>query len=295
MRKFVSILLAVMSMFGVLFSFAGCDGKTDETKETRGKIFNLFESFDNGWIDENDLKSIACLYYEAYDMHDNPYSGLGINLQDLDVKMEEDIKLSYREKYPFAEPEKVTVSNYYGEFYENTVIEISHVDINEYESREITVGGVIFKNFRRPIYIYHYAEQKTSTIECGILYNVEKAFNIGWLNKSDLESISCYVYERFGDEENPYSGAYNQPFGKLSVQLRNEIKQTYLEQIEKSPDQPLDNVMIVKYFGIYNGYIVVMVQGSSCRFPVGDSKKEIGGVTFCNYSWNETYVYYRID
>ena len=69
MRKFVSILIAIASVIGIAISFAGCN------VEVTGGFYTLKTAYDNGWLDVDDVRSIACCYYDNYSLETNPYSG----------------------------------------------------------------------------------------------------------------------------------------------------------------------------------------------------------------------------
>lgn len=116
---------------------------------------------------------------------------------------------------------------------------------------------------------------------------MSKAYEEGLLDENDLKSIACFCYDRNG-KENPYSGTYVQPEQKLSKDQRGELKKAYLLQISKQPKADLEYVDIYKYFGTYNGCIVVGMDSDDCwigTVPV----TEIGGVT--NVGWGGIYLY----
>ena len=70
--------------------------------------------------------------------------------------------------------------------------------------------------------------------------------------------------------------------------MKTEIKSVYLEQILKSSSDCLSDAYIYKYFGKYNGNIVVGMSDNMCRLgsvPLAD----VGGVSSIN--WKGIYVY----
>ena len=123
------------------------------------------------------------------------------------------------------------------------------------------------------------------------LYSLNRAYELGKLSEDDLKSISCYIYDKYSDGENPYSGLYEEPDEQLDEAMMNELKQAYLNQIDKLPNEKLNGVSIHKYLGIYGKYLAVSMTGYGCGFPSDTSGTEIGGVTFCNDVWSTIYIY----
>ena len=296
MKKLVTVLLALVSVICMAFAFAGCgNGQTDE--EVKGRIYGLRNAYrDMSWLDENDLKSVACRQYECYEMQENPYAGLYKQKTQLSAKEESDFKKVYCENYnndpgykpELLDPSDIEITNYYGTYDGNVVVEVLFSEGSVIAEDKMHIGGVDFIwDYNRDIYVFHYIEDWSAITVTGRLHNMSKAYEEGLLDENDLKSIACFCYDRNG-EENPYSGMYVQPEEKLSKEKRAELKQAYLNQIDRQPNADLEYVDIYKYFGTYNGHIVVGMDGYRCWSGyVPDT--EIGGVT--NVSWGGIYIF----
>ncbi len=289
MKKFVTGLLSLVSVICIAFAFVGCGNNSGNGSTVEGDIYNLAYAHRMGWIDEFDLKSIACGYYEWLDIEANPYSGL---YKEPTEQLSEDIQNKIIEEYGF-QTEDTKVLKYYGTYDGNIVITLGDQNGNYDEAEEdINLNGVIFPKLRLyGIWVYHYPERVDDSVTAGRIYRIEKAYEKELLNENDLKSIACYVNDRNTDVENPYSGMYEPPTQKLSAGTKIELKQAFLSQIDKYPDDLLDGIIIHKYYGTYNGNVVVSMTGYSCGFPVEDTGTEIGGVIFNHYSWSCIYVY----
>lgn len=298
MKKLVAVLLTIVSVICIAFSFAGC-GNGQAEEEVKGRIYRLRNAYrDMSWLDENDLKSVACRQYDCYGIQENPYAGLYKQKTEISAKEERDFKKGYCDFYNYnntrkdaepLEPSDIELANYYGTYDGNVVAEVLYREGSSIAEEKRHIGGVDFIwDYNRDIYVFHYVEDLTTPITVrGVVYGVSRAYEEGWLDEDDLKSIACFCYDREG-KENPYSGMYVQPEEKLSKEMRAEIKQAYLNVVEKQPKGDLEYVDIYKYFGTYNGYIVVGMEGNSCKIgyvPV----TEIGGVT--NDYWGSIYLY----
>ena len=158
MKKFLSIFLSLISVICIAFSFGGCN----KTIKITGTFYTMEKAYENGWLNEDDLKSIAC---EAYDCNanypDNPYSGMFTSTEKLTKKLETEIKQAYLEeiaKVRDGDRDRVKISHYYGTYNNNVVITISSSYIFEdhFIESEAEVGGVVFKDYWAKYYmVYH--------------------------------------------------------------------------------------------------------------------------------------------
>ena len=157
MKKFLSILLALISVICVSFAFGGC---TDDTVVVRGQFYYLSQAYENGWLDGDDLESIAYCYYDSYNFEENPYSGKFTSTEELTAKMETELKQAYLEQideYPEGDRNYVYISFYFGTYNGNVAVRIHGYNCFDpiYEE-EYYVGGVLFKHFwPGNIRVYH--------------------------------------------------------------------------------------------------------------------------------------------
>ena len=305
MKKVVSSLLVFVSAVCMTFAFAGCGDKPAEennsstenktaeyvspllasplfapTLEGRGNFYTMEVAYDNGWLNADDVRSLACCYYELYTDEENPYSGA---YKEPTEKLSEETESELKQAFAGG-TNNVTVDKYYGTYNDNIVVTMRNHDIfiDILIEPEFNIGGIIFKNFwQGQMLVYHLKEKKPSIEVKGQFYDLKQAYDNGWLDISDLKSIACRYYDVF-NRENPYDGLYVAP-EKLSEQLESEVKQAYLEQVAHYPQGMPYDVRIHNYFGIYRGNVVV---GISSRY-VGESSPEfrptnyyIGGIEF---------------
>ncbi len=298
MKKLLAVLVALVSVICIAFAFVGCGNDQTEEVEVKGRITRLRNAYeDNGWLDDNDLKSIACRQYDCYGMQENPYAGLYKQKTEISTKEESDFKKGYCDKYnnqpgnkPELEPSDIKITNYYGTYENNVVAEvIVFSEESLIAENKMHIGVVDFiSDYNRDIYVFHYDEDWSAPITLtGTLFDMSMAYEEGLLDENDLKSIACFCYD-FYNEKNPYKGAYVQPEEKLSKETRGELKKAYLWQIAKQPKGDLDYVNIYKYFGTYKGYIVVGMNGYDGCY--GTAVTEVYGVT--NVNWGSIYLYH---
>ena len=150
MKKLLSVLISLISIICLAFAFGGCD---NETAEVKGQFYTMEEAYENHWLDEGDLKSIACCYYENdLRYEENPYSGMFTSTVELSEKMETDIKQAFLEQVVRLSEEykdDVSIKRYFGTYNGNIVVRMycEGVCIDHYIEPEAEVGGVIFKEY----------------------------------------------------------------------------------------------------------------------------------------------------
>ncbi len=160
MKKPISILLSLISIFCIAFALTGCG---DETNELNGKFYLLKQTYDKGWLSESDLKSIACCYYDWYNFEENPYEGMFNSTEELSDATQTELKRTYLSqvaRVPKGELDRVTINKCYGTYNGNVAVDISsnYVFFNQVVEKEYNVGGIIFKNFwQTKVLVYHTA------------------------------------------------------------------------------------------------------------------------------------------
>ena len=166
-------LLACAALFtAVCLLFGGCspapdkeDGLTDENGkveiEVKGEFCSLEVAYDNGWINEDDLKSIACSYND-FQQKENPYSGMYVQpAEELSNDVENEVKQAYLNqiaKYPDGLLENVHINYYYGTYNENIVVRIysEYICIDPLIKNEVYIGNVVFKSWwDAQTWVYH--------------------------------------------------------------------------------------------------------------------------------------------
>lgn len=159
MKKAVSYLFTLMTIFCFAFAFGGC---SNEEIEVRGKYYTLEEAYENGWLSTEDLKSIACVYYDYWLIgEENPYKGMFISTEKLDKKTENELKQAYLNqiaKYPEGELDDVEINKCYGIYKENTIVDawLKYTCIEPFPPIDKEIGGVEFKNYYpTKFWVYH--------------------------------------------------------------------------------------------------------------------------------------------
>lgn len=150
-RKITLVSLLAVFVVAILTAicFAGCTD-TDDGIKVRGKFYILEVAYENGWLGEDDLKSIACSYND-FQEKENPYSGMyEPPAEELSKDVENELKQAYLNqiaKYPEGLLENVRINYYYGTYNGNIVIRIysDYLCIEPIEMEEYYIGNVVFK------------------------------------------------------------------------------------------------------------------------------------------------------
>lgn len=162
---FCSVLLILSSM--LIACTSDNQNETNENGnekiEVRGRFYLLEVAYDNSWLNENDLKSIACSYND-FQQKDNPYSGMYEQpTEALSNDVENELKQAYLNQiaeYPDGLLENVQINYYYGTYNGNIVIRIysDYLCIDPMIKEEVYIGSVTFKGYwDAQTWIYHIA------------------------------------------------------------------------------------------------------------------------------------------
>ncbi|MBD5092669.1 MAG: hypothetical protein HDT36_04740, partial [Clostridiales bacterium] len=117
----------------------------------------------------------------------------------------------------------------------------------------------------------------------GDFYFLHEAFEKGFLTKEELQNIAYY--------QNDYTKQFPE---QLSDDVALIIKSAECELLRKtSPQATLDDITITKYYGTYNGCVVVVLDDPFSAVPTMVVNKwiEIGGVQFHYKSFDFIRVY----
>ncbi|MDE7440490.1 MAG: hypothetical protein K2N23_08300 [Clostridia bacterium] len=128
-----------------------------------GRFYNVETACENGWLNEDDLKSLACYFY-GVNSEENPYSGLYTKPEDkLSKEMKEELKIAYLHQIPQSFTEcldDASITKYYGTFSGNIVVSMVWNGGCLYpafpDEPDKEIGGVIFKDYSwMAFYVYH--------------------------------------------------------------------------------------------------------------------------------------------
>ena len=135
----------------IAFAFGGCN---KEIKIT-GAFYTMEKAYEKGWLNDDDMKSIAYSYYDSHNFgyEENPYSGMYTSTEKLTKKIETELKQAYLEqiaKVRDGDRNRVKIPNYYGTYNKNVVITITSNYIFACDfpiEDEAEIGGAIFKDY----------------------------------------------------------------------------------------------------------------------------------------------------
>ena len=316
MKRLLSLLLSLISVICIACAFGGCIGNNKD--RVRGKFCTLKQAYENGWLDEDDLKSIACCYNSAY--KDNPYIGLYEEPSDkLSVKTENELKQAYLEqivKDTSLSIDGVRVNKYYGTYKDNVVVKIysDYMCIEPITDMEVYIGGVLFMCYwDAQTYVYHNNrkgdEEEAEQIKTGTFYTVTEAYEKGLLTREQVLSIACYhnkeysfVEKEFYDdglitnEEIRDENYIPLPITPqtLSAEIEKSIKQTHLDAYYKDKDySKLSGVRIDSYYGTYNGCVAVMITDNYSGYNDALWLEEVAGIGICYNDGNRIMIWIK--
>lgn len=157
MKKFISVLLSIISVVCLSFAFSGCK---DVETEVRGKFYTLKQTYDNGWIDKADVRNIAYYYYKFNKTEDPNGETIPVEPQELSEDLQKELKLAYlnRIKVENGTTDKVKIFMNYGVYGNNVAVGISseYLMCDIIVEQELDIGGVKFLNFwQGEILVYH--------------------------------------------------------------------------------------------------------------------------------------------
>lgn len=107
LKKILPILLALISTICIAFAFGGCN----KSVKVSGQFYTLRQAYENGWLNEDDLKSIAD-YHNNKKTYPIPLS----NEEEVAIKETAafEVRSDERNQRPDAGAEEFFISEYYG-------------------------------------------------------------------------------------------------------------------------------------------------------------------------------------
>ena len=307
MKKILSILFSLISLICIPLAFGGC-GDKQAIKEideeiNSGYIYDISYAYEMGMITYEQAKSI--IYYHNVgtgadaEMLYGSYQPLPKTVQQLTKKKEKVIKQAYINTilrlYADAKPTDVSVDEYYGT-YDGYIAVLMSDTFNGTQHNQWVER---FEDFRishdngSNILIWRKNDEPVEVK--GTFYDLEDAYENGWLDEEDLKSIACEYYNwYFNYEENPYSGMYTST-EELTDKMETELKQAYLKQVVGLSNGDRSRVKIYHYYGTYNGNVVVDISSNYVFIdPAPPVDTSIGGVIFKEY-WVTQFAVYHIN
>lgn len=136
-------------------------------------------------------------------------------------------------------------------------------------------------------------------VNFGVFYNLQEAYDIGFLNEQDLMSIA-YYHGSLDSVGGTFVPTPKEP-EILSPEIEKSIKETrastlrvetYSDGTLKQPEATVSDVMIIGYFGKYSDSFAIMLQDSYYDYMDEERSVDIAGVTF-NYSNSNSILIWR--
>ncbi len=157
MRKLCNVLLSVL-LFVFALPFFGCkDEPAPKPQPEHATFYNIEKAYENGWISDKDLLTVAADYNEDYSIVKHRVT------PQITVEKVDEIKRCYLEKKanrPNGKLNSIEFERYlgvYDDFYvvqlEDTFIQRDILYIPEYE--EYTIGKATFHDYRPNLYLWY--------------------------------------------------------------------------------------------------------------------------------------------
>lgn len=154
------------SVYGVLFPDYSHDISIwvfyvpEETHDiaVSGNLYKIDKAYENGLLDEKNLKSISCRCYENFEELENPYGGLYQRpIKGLEYETKLELRRAFEEQSygQSSKFEEIKIYNYYGTYSGNIVVAMSGSGCYFPDGSDKDIGGVTFcKNSSDYIYVY---------------------------------------------------------------------------------------------------------------------------------------------
>jgi len=115
--------------------------------------------------------------------------------------------------------------------------------------------------------------------EAGKFYSLQTAYDNGWISRGDLRNIE---YHRTGDAQKKGFVATPKNPEVLSEETKLAIRESYAKSLREQDiaEAVADGVLIVGYFGIYDGFIALKIDSEYFGNPDVVYEETIGGIRF---------------
>ena len=268
MKRLLAILLTLTTL-GCLGVSSCKNTQTQDPSTERqaiGRFYTLQEACDQGFITENDLKSIA--YYNNGGRKNNEekiaedFAPQALNPETIPADIQKSIKSDYiyygMDLNNTNDESKITIKRYYGKYNGCYVMTIKGP--NEYIAAmiKIQVDGYNFSYTQSEFVVWRKQPM-------GKLYTLQEAFNQGFITENDLKSIAYYNNGgRKNNEDKIAEDFAPQPLNPETIptDIQKYVKSDYVyynEKLENTED--VSKVKINRYYGNYNGAYVLTLCG----------------------------------
>lgn len=121
--------------------------------ENKGSFYSLREAYDNGWLTQEDLKSLA--YYYNGGSNDESFVPKPKTPEFLSKEIENKIRKTYlsekkiKKDFPFATIKRISITGYYGIYNDCIIVGVTD-DYYRYDyvvEPEYIIGEVLIRNY----------------------------------------------------------------------------------------------------------------------------------------------------
>ena len=286
MKRLLAILLTLTTL-GCLGVSSCKNTQTQDPSTERqaiGRFYTLQEACDQGFITENDLKSIA--YYNNGGRKNNEdkiaedFAPQPLNPETIPADIQKYVKsdyIYYNDKLENTEKDSsVRIKNYYGSYNDAYVLTLCG---------PFSYAAVI-KDFSVSGYKFYYTQEEFMVWRkqpMGKLYTLQEAFNQGFITENDLKSIAYYNNGgRENNEDKIEEDFVPQPLNPKTIpaDIQKSIKSDYIYYNEKLDNKTKDSEVKIKYYyGKYNDSYIVILKGPF-GYTADDKYFSVDGYTF---------------
>lgn len=274
-KSAISFLIIITILLTSLFIFSACDNLGD-----KGDFYTLQGIYDRGWLSKDDLSLIA----QKHARGDCSPNELSYTVKSKILSALRYDYIAEMEKYGFedyAEPEYKLVA-YYGKYDNIYVFSYSMGDVSRPDIKNQTIDGFIFQldngeylsAFIENKYAREYAPEKK-----GEFYTLWQAYEQGLLSIEDIKNVAYYQNTLLGIDYALEEGLIQEDYVPLPLNpeklsyadeltIRESAAYGYRNAADNAGDKDAapEDFVIEKYYGTYNGCVVIMMHKKDLAF-----------------------------
>lgn len=298
-KVFAAIIILIVLCMAVCF----CACQKNYSKE--GEIYTLLGAYDIGLLSKDDLSSIA----KKLNEDDCSPQKLNLIVKNKILKTLRYDFITEMEKFGFEDYEvpDYEIAAYYGEYDGFYAVSI-HIKGEKYEETPIveTIDGVQFefaKGYEISVFVKNEDIKDYEPKEKGDFYTLTDAYEKGLLGIEDIKNIAYYQNTSIGIDYAIEEGLIEEDFvpspitpQELSYAQEFALRETkaYLRrhaQVMARENASPDDFSIIRYYGIYNDCIVVMMHEEGTMYTEAVWQEIIDGVIIDYSNGNRIYVW----
>ncbi|MDE6850183.1 MAG: hypothetical protein K2J54_02530, partial [Clostridia bacterium] len=249
-------------------AFAGCNKSGSEGSGnqnegvTSGTFYTLQQAYDNGYLTQADLESIA--YYHN---GEKPYPENISEDTAKSIKRDWAKNLTDDETNPTEDvtEDEVTIRKYYGTYNGCVAVTVERTGAMHpavYNPVVVEIGTVVFNygyySPRITVWKMNGDSNQSGDVKIGTFYTLQQAYDNGYLTHEDLMTIA------------------NRHNNNIAVSLQEDISlliretAAYISRNDKNNpiyEAKAGDYAIIKYYGVYNGCYAVVLNSPYAEYP----------------------------